>query len=120
MARNSFDKQVKFEAVIQLPLLDGHPEKILAWDVDDKTLWQMVEAMGIDGYSIKVQYDDVAEEWSCQIFGAYPRCDNAGKMLYGNAGDMVLAIKVALFKHMEIANGGSWGDGSTRRRGGMS
>ena len=108
------DKQAKFQKVVQLALLPGDVERIMAWNIQPEERFTLMEILHHEGYSIETSYDQVADQWSCCIKGKYERNVNAGMYIYGNAPDYWTAIDVALWKVTVKLDGKRWEEVDTQ------
>lgn len=61
------------------------------------------------GYKVSLSHDE--KHGTCQASLTAQAADspNAGYTMSGRAGDVLTALAVVMFKHWDIARGGSWG-----------
>lgn len=113
-------KAVKFEAVVQIPLLEEHIEGIMGWEIDDTELLSYVTTLTADGYEVAMSYSPERNQWSACLKGASELTGvNGGYWVYGNSQESgSFALKVVLYKHFFIANGAAWISVSTSQKSG--
>lgn len=98
-----------FREVVQIPLLDGASEQIIAIESNPTELVAQLEDLIYAGYEVSFVLDgDGGEQVTCRLFGASPDCPNAGYMLYSNAPTWQGALAVSCYKHFLSAKSGTW------------
>lgn len=109
MPKTSSKDKVKWRGYINITIPEKMKPKVKAWIADSDTVFQLMNGMLADGYTIKFAQGKTEEEIRCNVYCANANDDNAGYSLGAWSSDWYTSLAVALFKHHHIAKG-VWSD----------
>lgn len=84
------------------------------WDISPDGVWQEMQNLVDEGYSISIKFDTFSESYACFVrAGDSDDAPNRGFILAGRGSSCWKAAKQCLFKHAEI--GADWGEYAEKR-----
>lgn len=112
VAKNNFyqhlGSKVQNTDIVQLPLLAEHQAELAGITADPAQLWEDLETLVGQGYTVTFSVNEQSGGFSCCIRGQYTGNPNAGKALYCNAPSVISTMLVGVFKCFGIAGNGAW------------
>lgn len=107
--------KVQSTDIVQLPLLPDHQKELAGIVANPEQLWDDLETLVSQGYSVTFSPNEQSGGFSCCIRGMYTQNPNAGKALYCNAPSVITTMLVGVFKCFGIAGNGEWDASATRQ-----
>lgn len=105
---NTWQKQF-----INYTLTETDKEQLKALTLDDKRIFDMLQEATSQGYEIKLAYNNKLKTFSATLFTTQYTPDNAGLALSGLGRTIKGATASALYKHLIVFKGKSWGNATT-------
>jgi len=104
-------KKAKFEwkGYVNVTVSETEATALKTYMADDKLVFQEMSQVIVEGYTIKIYYDDVKANFRASLTCYKVDDDNYGFMLGAFADDWYTALVVLLFKHYRVAKE-TWSD----------
>lgn len=103
--KKSNKKTTKFEfkgyANINVP--EAHHNQIEKHIANSQGVYEEINTLAVDGYSIKIYYDSEQENFRASITCMNAEDGNFGYVLGAYAGDWYTALAVLTYKHFDVA-----------------
>jgi hypothetical protein len=96
---------------VALRLTEEQKPQFLSWAEDNAPdAFTHIEHMVSDGYKISINMDANNDCVIVAVTGTDNNRTNRGLCMTSRAGDAIEALMMALYKHIILCDGGSWGD----------
>ena len=100
---NKKTKSFEFKGYANINVPDSLSNAIEKHIKDAQAVYEEVNTLARDGYSLKVYYDSAQENYRASITCMNAEDDNFGYVLSSYAGDWYTALAVLTFKHFDVA-----------------
>lgn len=105
-------KQFKWQGYVNIDIPASHVGDAKKFIADDKNVWYSFNQIMVDGYQVKVYFDNSHENFKCVLTCYADNSPNFGYALSAFGDDWYTAIAVVLFKHYELTDG-NWNESAT-------
>lgn len=97
-----------WQGFVDIPLSEAQKADFKSWNVEADDILAAVASVVTDGYKVTLSHDEKHGTYQASLTCLADGDPNRGFTMSGRAGDPLKALAVALYKHLEIAQGGVW------------
>lgn len=110
-------KKFQFNGYVNIHVAESETDKVNKHIADTQTIYEEINELAKDGYSLKIYYDSEQANFRASITCMNAEDDNYGYVLSAYASDWFTAIGVLTYKHYDVAKE-SWTDYTQNQKNG--